>query len=426
MTKHQEILEYLEGLPIGKQVSVRSISNHLAVSEGTAYRAIKEAESRGLVETRPRSGTVRVEQKVQVRLEKLTYAEIATITESDVVAGRAGLKHEFSRFSIGAMTKKNVGRYLVKGGLLIVGDREEIQLLALENKNAILVTGGFTVSEKVLELSQKQGIPVMVTAYDTFTVATMINRALSNVRIKTDIKTVAQVYSLKSHYGYLTDGDTVNDYHRLVRKNNHVRYPVIDEAGQVLGVITMRDVSNQDSTIKLTQVMTKPVTTKPETSLATVAQRMIAEDFAMLPVVYDDNRLLGVISRKLVLENLQELNHDGLHTISDQIIASLKTENQGYGFKVEPAMIDNAGNLTDGILAELLKETSLRTLSLASKKNIIIEQMMIYFLQAVQIDDYLMLKPRIVRENRRSALVDIEVDCQGRVVCKALITSKIN
>lgn len=60
MTKHQEILEYLEGLPIGKQVSVRSISNHLAVSEGTAYRAIKEAESRGLVETRPRSGTVRV------------------------------------------------------------------------------------------------------------------------------------------------------------------------------------------------------------------------------------------------------------------------------------------------------------------------------------------------------------------------------
>ncbi|WP_019790807.1 hotdog fold domain-containing protein, partial [Streptococcus sobrinus] len=144
------------------------------------------------------------------------------------------------------------------------------------------------------------------------------------------------------------------------------------------------------------------------------------------PVVDDDNRLLGVISRKLVLENLQELNHDGLHTISDQIIASLKPEGQNYGFRVEPAMIDNAGNLTDGILAELLKETSLRTLSLASKKNIIIEQMMIYFLQAVQIDDDLILKPKIVRENRRSALVDIEVDCQGRVVCKALITSKIN
>ncbi len=426
MTKHQEILDYLEGLPIGKQVSVRSISNHLSVSEGTAYRAIKEAENRGLVETRPRSGTVRVEQKVQVRLEKLTYAEIAKITESDVVAGRAGLKHEFSRFSIGAMTKKNVGRYLVKGGLLIVGDREEIQVLALENKTAILITGGFAVSDRVLELSQKQGIPVMVTAYDTFTVASMINRALSNVRIKTDIKTVAQVYSLKSHYGYLNIKDTVSDYHRLVRKNNHVRYPVIDDWGKVRGVVTMRDVSNQDASTKLAQIVTKPVTTKPETSLATVAQRMIVEDFAMFPVVDDDNRLLGVISRKLVLENLQELNHDGLHTISDQIIASLKPEGQNYGFRVEPAMIDNAGNLTNGVLAELLKETALRALALARKKNIIIEQMMIYFLQAVQIDDDLILKPKIVRENRRSALVDIEVNCQERVVCKALITSKVN
>ena len=50
MSKHQEIMDYLEALPIGKRVSVRSISNHLQVSDGTAYRAIKEAENRGLVE----------------------------------------------------------------------------------------------------------------------------------------------------------------------------------------------------------------------------------------------------------------------------------------------------------------------------------------------------------------------------------------
>ena len=47
MSKHQEILDYLEKLPIGKRVSVRSISNFLNVSDGTAYRAIKEAEKRG-------------------------------------------------------------------------------------------------------------------------------------------------------------------------------------------------------------------------------------------------------------------------------------------------------------------------------------------------------------------------------------------
>ena len=74
MSKHQEIMDYLEALPIGKRVSVRSISNHLQVSDGTAYRAIKEAENRGLVETRPRSGTVRIEKKVQVRLDKIGRA----------------------------------------------------------------------------------------------------------------------------------------------------------------------------------------------------------------------------------------------------------------------------------------------------------------------------------------------------------------
>ena len=66
MSKHQEILTYLENLPIGKRVSVRSISNYLGVSDGTAYRAIKEAENRGIVETRPRSGTVRVQSKTVV------------------------------------------------------------------------------------------------------------------------------------------------------------------------------------------------------------------------------------------------------------------------------------------------------------------------------------------------------------------------
>ena len=63
MSKHQDILDYLENLAIGKRVSVRSISNHLHVSEGTAYRAIKEAENRGIVETKPRSGTVRYRLK---------------------------------------------------------------------------------------------------------------------------------------------------------------------------------------------------------------------------------------------------------------------------------------------------------------------------------------------------------------------------
>ena len=285
MSKHQEILDYLEALPIGKRVSVRSISNHLQVSDGTAYRAIKEAENRGLVETRPRSGTVRIEKKVQVRLDKLTFAEIAEITESEVISGHEGLERVFSKFYIGAMTIENITRYLTKGDLLIVGDREDIQLLALEHNNAILVTGGFRVSDRVKELSRLKQFPVMVTTYDTFTVATMINQALSNVRIKTDIKTVAQVYTRREDYNYMTPEMTVRDFQNLVKRTNLVRFPILSEADKVIGIVTMRDVSNQQPTTMLKAIMTKPTVTRLETSLATVAQKMIFEDFDIRTII---------------------------------------------------------------------------------------------------------------------------------------------
>lgn len=61
-TKHEQILKYIENLKIGSKISVRKIAEKLAVSEGTAYRAIKEADNLGLVSTKERVGTVRVEK----------------------------------------------------------------------------------------------------------------------------------------------------------------------------------------------------------------------------------------------------------------------------------------------------------------------------------------------------------------------------
>lgn len=424
MSKHQDILNYLEALPIGKRVSVRSISNHLQVSDGTAYRAIKEAENRGLVETRPRSGTVRVEKRVQVRLDKLTFAEIAEITESEVISGHAGLDRVFSKFYIGAMTIENITRYLTKGDLLIVGDREDIQLLALEHENAILVTGGFAVSDKVKSESQRKKIPVMLTSYDTFTVATMINQALSNVRIKTDIKTVAQVYTVSDEYGALSPGMTVRDYQNMVKRTNIVRFPIVDASKQVIGIVTMRDVASQDPLTRVEDIMTKPTVTRLETSLATVAQKMIFEDFDMIPVVDDDRHYLGVITRRQVLEELQDNNRDDLHTYSDQMLANLGQDKHGYSFLVEPAMIDNTGNLTQGVLTEMLKEVVYRTMATQDQESLAIEEMMLYFLQAAQIDDQVSITSEVIAQTRRRAHLELTVTHGHRKLCKAMVVVK--
>jgi len=62
-SKHQQIIRYIESLPVGEKISVRSIAKNMEMSEGTAYRAIKEAENIGIVSTIERVGTIRIERK---------------------------------------------------------------------------------------------------------------------------------------------------------------------------------------------------------------------------------------------------------------------------------------------------------------------------------------------------------------------------
>ena len=184
MSKHEEILNYIEGLEIGKQVSVRGIANRMKVADGTAYRAIKEAEILGLVAVNDRSGTVRVAVKGQKVANRLTFGKLAEIANADVLGGLAGLEVEFSKFVISAMQRESFKRYLSPNGLVIVGDRKEIQNLALREQNAVLVTGGFDVDQEVVNYANQLGIPLLRTAYDTFTVANRISHALANELIK--------------------------------------------------------------------------------------------------------------------------------------------------------------------------------------------------------------------------------------------------
>lgn len=70
-TKHEQILQYIDELPVGEKISVRQIAKAMTVSEGTAYRAIKEAENKGYVSTIERVGTIRIERKKKRILKSL-------------------------------------------------------------------------------------------------------------------------------------------------------------------------------------------------------------------------------------------------------------------------------------------------------------------------------------------------------------------
>lgn len=51
---------------------------------------------------------------------------------------------------------------------------------------------------------------------------------------------------------------------------------------------------------------------------------------------------------------------------------------------------------------------------------------MLYFVRAVQIDDCLEIRPRLITEKRHSSVIDFEILLDNQIVAKALVTTKIN
>src|SRR5688572_14158279 len=127
----------------------------MKVSEGTAYRAIKDAENKGYVSTIERVGTIRIEQKKKENIEKLTFAEVVNIIDGQVLGGRNGLHKTLNKFVIGAMQLEAMMRYTGPGNLLIIGNRVKAHELALQAGAAVLITGGFEAGDEIRKLADE-------------------------------------------------------------------------------------------------------------------------------------------------------------------------------------------------------------------------------------------------------------------------------
>src|SRR5699024_5049535 len=120
MTKHEQILTYIESLAVGQKISDRKIAKDLRVSEGIAYSGIKDAGRIGLLEKIDRVGTVLIEKKTREKNEQIKYREIVKIIDGQVLGGRNGLIKTLTEFAIEAMEIEDVIKYLSTHTLLIV------------------------------------------------------------------------------------------------------------------------------------------------------------------------------------------------------------------------------------------------------------------------------------------------------------------
>ncbi len=287
-TKHEMILQHILSLEVGQKISVRQIAKVMNVSDGTAYRAIKEAENQGLVSTIERVGTIRIEKKKKENFERLTFAEVVNIIDGQVLGGRDGLHKTLSKFLIGAMQLEDMMRYTDAGSLLIVGNRVEAHYRALQTGAAVLITGGFDTEERNKQLADEKDLPIISTSYDTFTVASMINRAIYDQLIKKEIIFVGDIATPLEDTFYMRNTDKIEDWYVLNRRSTHTRFPVVDSKMRVVGMISSKDIVGQDEQISIDKVMSKkPHTVQSKTSLASASHTMVWEGIELLPVVDD-------------------------------------------------------------------------------------------------------------------------------------------
>lgn len=431
-TKHEQIIRYIDSLAPGEKVSVRSIAKNMKISEGTAYRAIKEAQNLGLVSTIDRVGTVRIEKKAKRHFESLTFEAVETIIDGKVLGGFQGLNRALKKFVIGAMQEDAMLRYITPNSLMIVGNRTSVQRLALESGAAVLITGGFETTPDIIELANEVGLPLLSTSYDTFTVATMINRAMSDQLIKKEIVLIDNIYTPLEKTSYLTLEDTVGTYRELSQATEHSRYPVINAQGRLVGIVTAKDVMKRGDDVSIEKVMTKqPVVAKVYMSVASVSHMMIWDGLDVLPVVEDNLQLIGIVSRRDVMKAIQVLQRQPQvgNTIKDQIISSLESietvqdvDRTQYQIVVEPQMLNSVGSIAYGVLCEIVTEASQQMIYGCTQQGAILEQLHLNYFKVIQNESRLTLECMILDATRRAIKIDVNVLANQQLVAKATVS----
>lgn len=138
------------------------------------------------------------------------------------------------KVEVAAGNKERVEEYLAKDDLVILADREEMQVRSLEmDVSCMIICGGSQVSKDILEMAKRRDCVLISTPYDTFTTARLINQSMPIRSIMT-----------RDHLVTFELDDYVDDIRDVMSKERHRDFPVLDENGDYVGMISRRNLLN--------------------------------------------------------------------------------------------------------------------------------------------------------------------------------------
>ena len=276
-------------------------------------------------------------------------------------------------------------------------------------------------------LADELELPVISSSYDSFTVATMLNRAIYDQLIEKEILLAVDILTPLSETVVLSVKDTVRDFNNRNKKTGHLGYPVTNLRGKLVGIVTSRDIIGKTDDEKIEKVMTRnPITVTENTSVAAAAHSMIWEGIDLLPVVNEAGEFIGIVTREDVLRSFQTAQrqpHQG-ETIDDIVKKQMKVvkgDVPAIEFTVIPQLTNQFGSLSNGAMMTLLTEAGNQAIKMQKRGEGIAENISLYFIHPVQLGTVVRVNPRILQMSRRFVKVDFDVFADDEFVAKAMV-----
>mgnify|MGYP002537455421 CR=1 FL=1 len=159
------------------------------------------------------------------------YRSIAETLDGQVIVGNEHGYFAKGKVLVGTANPQMLKTYIEEDDLIIMGDREEDHLEAIEqNVSCIIVGMGIEVTEKVIKLAHEKEIIIIMSPYDTFTIARLINQSIP----------VRYIMKTENLVTFNTE-DFTDDIQNEMIKHRHRAFPVINKKGKCIGTISRRN-----------------------------------------------------------------------------------------------------------------------------------------------------------------------------------------
>ncbi|EBX3788587.1 putative manganese-dependent inorganic diphosphatase, partial [Salmonella enterica subsp. enterica serovar Infantis] len=159
------------------------------------------------------------------------YTNIIETLEGAMLIGDEREYFKEGKVLIAAANPDMMEYYIEKHDLVILGNRYESQLCAIEMEaGCIIVCEGAGVSMTIKKLAQERGCTVITTPYDTYTAARLINQSMP----------ISFFMKTENLITFDTD-DYIDDIKEVMASKRHRDFPILDKNGKYKGMISRRN-----------------------------------------------------------------------------------------------------------------------------------------------------------------------------------------